>query len=161
MAHLGKYVHAPAGSILTRTDMIKVAVEYIGTTQNGCGSDYAKGKRYLRKKICGCSGRAIKKTTTVGIKVHNNDYNTYGLEVYFYHEEMSSKILKEVIRFLTQNENEVLLANLMNKAAKDSTLMEVLYGQRKRGLNWVIARDYMKQGEKAENIKEQIELILS
>ena len=56
---MSHYVFAPAGAQKTQSGLIYRCVEYIGESQTGGGSNFAKGKRYLKSKIPHCSGRAI------------------------------------------------------------------------------------------------------
>lgn len=57
---MSMYVFAPAGSEAFHNNLLKYAVEFIGSQQKGFGSSWAKGKRYLKKEVL-CSGTALKR----------------------------------------------------------------------------------------------------
>lgn len=48
---MSMYVFAPAGPRELRNNLLRVAIEYIGSKQKGIGSPWAKGKRYLRNQL--------------------------------------------------------------------------------------------------------------
>lgn len=54
------YVFAPAGLDKLQNSTLEKCIEYIGSKQSGYGSNSAKGRRFLKRKL-GCGGRAYKK----------------------------------------------------------------------------------------------------
>lgn len=72
---MSMYVFAPAGPRELRNNLLRVAIEYIGSKQKGIGSPWAKGKRYLRNQLS-CSGTAIKRACAVENKILNHDFNS-------------------------------------------------------------------------------------
>ena len=47
---MSMYVFAPAGPHNLHNEMMRIAVEYIGSQDSGFGSSWAKGKRYLKHR---------------------------------------------------------------------------------------------------------------
>lgn len=70
------YVFAPAGSEAFHNNLLKYAVEFIGSQQKGFGSSWAKGKRYLKKEVL-CSGTALKRACVIKNKYVNHDFEEY------------------------------------------------------------------------------------
>ena len=67
---MSMYVFAPAGSEAFHNNLLKYAVEFIGSQQKGFGSSWAKGKRYLKKEVL-CSGTALKRACVIKNKYVN------------------------------------------------------------------------------------------
>ena len=80
---MSMYIFAPAGSEAFHNNLLKYAVEFIGSQQKGFGSSWAKGKRYLKKEVL-CSGTALKRDCVIKNKYVNHDFEEYGTEVYYY-----------------------------------------------------------------------------
>ena len=64
------YIFALAGSDKSQNNILEKCIEYIGSKQSGYGSNSAKGRRFLKRKL-GCSGRAIKRTVSKKCKISN------------------------------------------------------------------------------------------
>ena len=79
---MSMYVFAPAGSEAFHNNLLKYAVEFIGSQQKGFGSSWARGKRYLKKEVP-CSGTALKRACVIKNKYVNHDFEEYGTEVYY------------------------------------------------------------------------------
>lgn len=73
---MSMYVFAPAGSEAFHNNLLKYAVEFIGSQQKGFGSSWAKGKRYLKKEVL-CSGTALKRACVIKNKYVNHDFEEY------------------------------------------------------------------------------------
>ena len=151
---MSHYVFAPAGDYSARTDLVLRCVEFIGQCQPGYGSNYSKGKRYLKSQIPKCSGKAIKRAVKVCSKVINNDFDIYGLDTYFYHVDLCDIIIKEIIDFLKRRSVEEK-EELLGSAPNDGEYLDLLYKHRIEQLKWVEIEDYKKQGGKAEELLER------
>lgn len=150
------YVYAPAGPQVLHSTLPRKCIEYIGSTQAGYGSNMAKGRRYLKSAL-GCSGRAVKRTINVYIKIVENDFQTYGLDVYYYHIEKCVDIIMEIIRFIKQHSNDQKKIELFGHIpTSDDEYLQLLYGHRISQLKWVENQDYYGQAEKATNIIDRI-----
>ena len=156
---MGKYVYAPAGAKTARNDLILRCIEYIGEMQPGIGSNEAKGKRYLRRHIEGCSGRAIKRAAKTCKRVYHHDFEKYGLDVYYYLQEVSARILEVTIEFMKRAPREDLKNEVFGCVPNDNQYMQLLYGHRMSQLNWVIGTNYQGQVEKARIIVQEIEYL--
>ena len=93
------YVFAPAGSEAFHNNLLKYAVEFIGSQQKGFGSSWAKGKRYLKKEVL-CSGTALKRACVIKNKYVNHDFEEYGTEVYYYQTEDCARIVKTILDYI-------------------------------------------------------------
>jgi len=61
LAFLGSYINAPSSDDIIRNSLLCEVIKYMGKKYgSGRGSSFAKGKRYLKSKIPGCSTRNIK-----------------------------------------------------------------------------------------------------
>ena len=92
---MSMYVFAPAGPQNLHNEMMRIAVEYIGSQDSGFGSSWAKGKRYLKGKL-GCSGTAVKRACVIKNKYINHDFEEYGAGVYYYQKDDCARIVKAV-----------------------------------------------------------------
>lgn len=96
---MSMYVFAPAGSEAFHNNLLKYAVEFIGSQQKGFGSSWAKGKRYLKKEVL-CSGTALKRACVIKNKYVNHDFEEYGTEVYYYQTEDCARIVKTILDYI-------------------------------------------------------------
>lgn len=96
---MSMYVFAPAGSEAFHNNLLKYAVEFIGSQQKGFGSSWAKGKRYLKKEVL-CSGTALKRACVIKNKYVNHDFEEYGTEVYYYQTEDCARIVKTILDYM-------------------------------------------------------------
>ena len=156
---MGKYVYAPAGARVLRSDLLLRCIEYIGELQPGIGSNEAKGKRYLRKHIEGCSGRMIKRTAKICKKVRQHDFEQYGLDVYYYSPEMSARILEVTTEFMRRASQNALKKEVLGCIPRDNEYLQLLYGHRLSQLSWVIETDYYGQEQDARIIAQEIEYL--
>lgn len=102
---MARYIYAPAQTCNWYGSKIYRCVEYIGSQQKGRGNDVSKGRRYLKNKLK-CSGNAIRRAMRTEERTYNHDYQTYGLDVYYYHKDYSDLILGEIIQFIRQNASD-------------------------------------------------------
>ena len=148
---MGRYVFSPAGAQSLQSNTLQRCIEYIGSKQKGSGSNQAKGKRYLKDKL-NCSGTAIKRTMQKRYKVIGNEFQVYGLEVYYYHKDYCVDILKETIEFLRKDTDEESKIQLLGFIPADDQYLDLLYAHRIQQLQWVRNEDYKGQGESAQRI---------
>lgn len=117
---MSMYVFAPAGPRELRNNLLRVAIEYIGSKQKGIGSPWAKGKRYLRNQLS-CSGTAIKRACAVENKILNHDFQQYGTSVYYYQKRDCARIVEAVMSYIADhinadvNVNEKIYQSLAKK----------------------------------------------
>lgn len=149
---MSHYVFAPAGAQKTQSGLIYRCVEYIGESQAGGGSNFAKGKRYLKSKIPHCSGRAIKRTISTFSKVVGNDFETYGCDVYYYHIVLCHKIVYAIIDYIKTYSNDQWKKDTFGHIPKESEYCNLIYQHRISQLRWVQHMDYMEQGERAAEV---------
>ena len=151
---MSQYVFSPAGSTARRNALFKNGIEYIGSKQKGSGSNFSKGKRYL-KSVLHCSSRSISLSCSVKDKIYNHNYLQYGPEVYYYHKEWCAKILKIVISYLIDNQNDPFLPQVF---ANSDYLMifNKIYSARNSQLHWVATTNYKNQGTDAQSIYNEI-----
>ena len=139
---MSMYVFAPAGPQNLHNEMMRIAVEYIGSQDSGFGSSWAKGKRYLKGKL-GCSGTAVKRACVIKNKYINHDFEEYGAGVYYYQKDDCARIVKAVCEYLVKHCN---FADLLEKA----------YGHRISQAEWVRDMNYKKQGDAAEKVCKKL-----
>lgn len=148
------YVFAPAGPGVFHNNMLKTAVEFIGSQQEGCGSSWAKGKRYLKRKLF-CSGTAIKRTCVIKNKYMKHDYEKYGSEVYYYHKDDCACIVGTILNYIVDHKNDnTLPEELSNKSFQE--LLTKTYHHRISQIEWVRDMDYKKQGNEAKIVCEKL-----
>lgn len=147
---MSKYVYAPAGSIKLRNELLKSGVEFIGLHQSGFGSSWAKGKRYIKNELR-CSGTAIKKACIVKDRMHKHDFKQYGTEVYYYHKDYCSKIVKIILDYLVLHIKDPALPQAFANA-DFATLLNLTYSHRISQIKWVSIINYQEQGNDAERI---------
>lgn len=154
---MGVYIFSPAGpNALQNTTLIK-CVEYIGKLQAGRGSNRAKGIRYLKDEL-NCSGTAIKRTIMKKIKIIGNDeFEKYGLAVYYFHSKFSALIVEKIIGFVYANGNEEIKKLLFGYIPEGKEYLDLLYDDRLSHLHWVITENYCDQGEEATKINGDFE----
>lgn len=148
------YVFAPAGAIELRNSLLKSGVEYIGSQQSGFGSSWAKGKRYIKKNVL-CSGNAIKRACVVKNKVINHDFETYGVEVYYYHKDSCVKIVKFVLDYIVAHIDDPMLPQVF-RGNDLKMLLKITYSHRISQVRWVGVQDYRGQGEVAAKLYEDL-----
>ena len=149
---MGYYIFAPAGPVKLQSNLLQKCVEYIGATQTGHGSNLSKGKRYLKYKI-NCSGTAIKRTIQTRPKVIGNDYQMYGIDVYYYHTEVCVDIVQEIIQYIKIHSNDTVKKKIFTHIPNDDErYIDLLYAHRISQLYWVSDEDYKGQGKKARKL---------
>lgn len=117
---MSMYVFAPAGSEAFHNNLLKYAVEFIGSQQKGFGSSWAKGKRYLKKEVL-CSGTALKRACVIKNKYVNHDFEEYGTEVYYYQTEDCARIVKTILDYIVDHvfDNEISYWVMLSNAYTD------------------------------------------
>ena len=148
---MGYYIYAPVGAFREKTNVLVKCVEFIGSRQDGIGSDYAKGKRYLKRKIPNCSSRAIRRTVKICEKVYNHDYEKYGLDVYYFHKELCARIVEEILDYMIRQDTQTKI-NIFGRDINKSETINIMCDHRIDQLEWVANTDYKEQGEAAGNI---------
>ena len=152
------YVYAPAGTSDNKQDeRLMKCVEYIGSKQKGSGSNYAKGRTYLKKELkkqgIDCSGTAIKRAIVKKRKIKRHDYETYGLYVYYYHIDWCAVVIYEIIKYIVTNCSEDKMKELLGAVPKPNNAkndgIKLVYFHRMRSLKWVYDYDYKEQDELA------------
>lgn len=151
---MSRYIFAPAGPKELHNNLLKKAVEFIGSQEKGLGSSWAKGKRYLRKKIS-CSGIAIKKTCVVKNKYVNHDFEEYGTEVYYYEKDDCARIVESILNYILEHKEEDILPQVFSNCDFQELLIKT-YGHRISQVEWVRDMDYKGQGEEAEKVCEKL-----
>lgn len=148
---MSNYVFAPAGPIALESGMLTKCVEYIGSTQTGCGSNFSKGKRYLKYKL-GCSGKSIKRTLRRKPKIFGHDFQNYGIDVYYYHIDFCVKIVQEIIYYIKVNSNDDVKTLIFGSVPPEHMYRDLLYGHRISQLHWVDVVNYKAQRAQAQNL---------
>ncbi len=150
-----KYVKAPSvNGEKTEIITFKRIVEYIGSKQIGIGSEYAKGKRYLRYKLK-CSGSAIKGLYKTSFRVIKNEFREKGTYVFRYSIDCEN-ILRELISWI----------EIVNPASEDYTKLNIsdakgdyfnwLFLKQYIMLRWVVETNYNNQSESAKIIYDRL-----
>ena len=154
---MGCYVFAPAGPAKLHSDMLKKCIEFIGSKQVGGGSDYAKGRRYLKYKLQ-CSGRSIKRAVQSKPKLWVHDFETYGIDVYYYHVDYCAAILRETIDYINDCSDDVK-EKLLGTVPGRNDYLDLLYKHRISQLKWVEIEDYEGQSAQATFVLGQFATI--
>ena len=165
---MGQYIYAPAGPTNLQTKhleacALKKCVEFIGSTRPGCGSNLAKGKRYLKYTIP-CSGAAIKHAMQSSLKVVEHDFQTYGLVVFRYHKETCAEIVKETIRYIMTHGDDVAKKKALGcTPAKNAygECLRLIYDYRLSQLKWVKNENYKNQGADAAKLCNKFDALYS
>lgn len=147
---MATYIFAPAGAQQLRNSFLKLAVEFIGSQQPGRGSYWAKGKRYIKEKTH-CSGRAIKRACVVKNKVINNDYQEYGIDVYYFHKDYSAEIVCTILNYLVLHNSDPDIPSVFYNL-NFHVLLDRTYSHRISQVKWVSIQNYKGQGEEARKI---------
>lgn len=156
---MGVYVFAPAGSDKLQNNILEKCVEYIGSKQVGCGSNSAKGRRYLKKEL-NCSGRAIKRTISKKYKIINNkELQTFGVDVYYFHAEFCAKIVEKIIDYIDSSADDAFKNNVFGCVPAGPSYLDLSYAYRLSQLEWVQRENYQNQGKKAKEIKEKFDIL--
>lgn len=159
---MSNYVFAPAGPAILDSDesgMLIKCVEYIGSTQPGCGSKFSKGKRYLKYRL-GCSGNAIKRALRKKAKVFGHDFQEYGIDVYYYHIDFCAKIVQEIISYInTYSTDEVKKSIFGGRIPSGHEYCDSLYRHRISQLRWVEAENYKNQRARAQDLIDSFDAI--
>lgn len=148
------YVFAPAGSEAFHNNLLKYAVEFIGSQQKGFGSSWAKGKRYLKKEVL-CSGTALKRACVIKNKYVNHDFEEYGTEVYYYQKEDCARIVKTILDYIVDHKDDAALPQAFSNKSFQELLAET-YDHRISQAKWVRDMDYKKQGDAAQIVCEKL-----
>lgn len=142
---MSMYVFAPAGSEAFHNNLLKYAVEFIGSQQKGFGSSWAKGKRYLKKEVL-CSGTALKRACVIKNKYVNHDFEEYGTEVYYYQTEDCARIVKTILDYIVDHKDDAALPQAFSNKSFQELFAET-YDHRISQAEWVRDMDYKKQGD--------------
>lgn len=151
---MSMYVFAPAGPQDFQNNLLRIAIEFIGLHEKGCGSSWAKGKRYLKGKLS-CSGMAIKRACMVKNKYINHDYEEYGAGVYYYQKDDCVHIVETVINYLVEHQEDDALPQIFYNCDFQELLVKI-YGHRISQVEWVRNIDYKGQSEAAEMVCESL-----
>lgn len=154
---MSMYVFAPAGSEAFHNNLLKYAVEFIGSQQKGFGSSWAKGKRYLKKEVL-CSGTALKRACVIKNKYVNHDFEEYGTEVYYYQTEDCARIVKTILDYMKSNFDKVFSYNLDEVRKKNLVDMERLFNLLSVMNEQQIRLDTAVHGINSNGIERQREL---
>ena len=153
------YVFAPAGPDKLQNNILEKCIEYIGSKQSGYGSNNAKGRRFLKRKL-GCSGRAIKRTVSKKCKIiRNTAFETFGTDVYYYHSFFCAQIVREIIYYINSNADILFKNVVFESIATGEDYLNKSYAYRLSQLKWVRIEDYQNQGTKAKNIEGQFDIL--
>ena len=153
------YVFAPAGLDKLQNSTLEKCIEYIGSKQSGYGSNSAKGRRFLKRKL-GCSGRAIKRTVSKKYKIIRNiKFETFGTDVYYYHSVFCAQIVGEIIDYINCDADSSFRNEKFENIATGEDYLNKSYKYRLEQLGWVKNTNYQNQGMKAKNIEEQFEIL--
>lgn len=152
---MSMYVFAPAGPRELRNNLLRVAIEYIGSKQKGIGSPWAKGKRYLRNQLS-CSGTAIKRACAVENKNLNHDFQQYGTSVYYYQKRDCARIVEAVMSYIADHINAEDLPQIFGNH-NFSELVQMVYNHRISQVEWVSNMNYKEQGSEAEIVYENLD----
>lgn len=153
---MGKYIYAPAVNRQMQADKLRKCIEYIGSTQAGRGSNYAKGKRYLRSTLASkhiyCSGKAIKRTIQTYPKLINYPFEIYGIDVYYYHKDVCVEIVKEVVHFIINHSNDEIKSDIFGFVPTRNSFTDQVYGHRIARLKWVRNQNFDGQRSDADSL---------
>lgn len=147
---MSKYIFALAGATSSHNTLLKLGVEYIRSKQSGFGSSWAKGKRYIKANLM-CSSNAIKRACVIKSKIFNHDYNEYGTDVYYYHKDYCSLIVKCVLDYIVNNIDDPALPQAFRESSVAS-LLELTYKHRISQVRWVSVNNYKEQGDDAKKM---------
>lgn len=150
---MGKYVHSPVGAKKIRNQLLEKCVKIIGSKQSGTGSNSSKGVRLIKKNISNCSTRAIKRTIKMYKKVSNHDYELYGLNVYFFHEDLCAEIVKFILDYTNNCFSEEDYVEVFGFVPDKNTQLKLMYENRLSQLRWVKNTNYKEQSQQAEKIE--------
>lgn len=151
---MSMYVFAPAGPQNLHNEMMRIAVEYIGSQDSGFGSSWAKGKRYLKGKL-GCSGTAVKRACVIKNKYINHDFEEYGAGVYYYQKDDCARIVKAVLEYIVKHKDDDTLPQAFSDC-NFADLLEKAYGHRISQAEWVRDMNYKKQGDAVEKVCKKL-----
>lgn len=152
---MNQYVFAPADEAKIGY-LLKECIEYIGRDQQGNGSNYAKGKRYLKKKVQ-CSGSSIKYLYKPTWKVIGNDFVNNGVMVYKYHIEHCAIILEEIIKYI--DSHETIKNKIFHALKKPVKYIDVLYEYQRTRLDITVNDNYRNQAEEGKKVLQSIDAI--
>lgn len=155
---MSNYVFAPAGPTTLESGMLIKCVEYIGSTQTGFGSNFSKGKRYLKYRL-NCSGTAIKRALQRKPKIFGHDFQDYGIDVYYYHIDFCAKIVQEIISYVKVNSNDDVKISIFGSVPRENMYCNLLYGHRISQLHWVEVENYKAQRARAQDLIDSFNAI--
>lgn len=155
---MSKYIFAPAGHTSETIAILKKCIEYIGWKQKGTGSNYAKGKRFLKKEI-GCSGSSIKHLFKSSTKLSNHDFEKLGLYVYRYDKYKCKDTLIEIITYIENNANETEKNRLFSEIQRPTIYLDALFAKQIDKLKWVNNHNYKDQRKSASILIQELSKI--
>lgn len=158
MIFKSKYLFTPSGETQETVEILKKSIEFIGSKQAGIGSNYAKGKRYLKKEF-GCSGTAIKYLFKTFPKRWNHKYETLGIYVYRFDKNKCVDILLGIINFFETNANDTEIDRFFYQIVRPIAYLDVLFSTQEDKIEWVYNHNYQDQREDADKILQGLKTI--
>lgn len=185
---MGKYIIAPisltSGSsegyqaqppyekidkILKRQELsncpIRACIEAIGQKLNcrsGRGSNFAKGKRYL-KNICGCSTASIKTLFTVYYKLNSPYIPKASYNVLKYDVKNCAELLKTIISAIEkiyEDYDNKIKDKIFTSDSSGKLYIDKMYSIQKNGLNWLADDLENPQAQQAKDLICKINSII-
>ncbi len=146
-----EYVIAPAGANAKQSIELRKCIELIGSTQPGKGSDYAKGRNYLRSRI-GCSGACIKHLFKPIIKLVGRDFERHGIYVYKCHDVFAPVLLRKIINELIENVARADIEVLWGNIEPGQLYINLLFWKQMDAIAWTRDNNYLDQYECAKEL---------
>ena len=157
---MGKYIFAPAGNRSETVGVLKNCIEFIGSYQEGNGSNYAKGKRYIKNKV-GCSGASIKFLFKTFPKVINHEFEDLGLFVFRFDKNKCKSILLAIINSIDDTTNEDEKNALFNSITRPVPYLDELFSKQKKRIEWVFNHNYKMQKDSAYYLINELKTIIT
>jgi hypothetical protein len=155
---MAKYIFAPAGINAETNKILKECIEYIGANQTGFGSNLSKGRRYLKSEI-GCSCTSVKYLYKTVPKTIGHDFEDLGIYVNKYDKNKCADTLTEIVSYIHENCDEDAKNQLFEGVIRPCPYITPLYSQQKSNLEWVVNHNYKEQGENANEVLKNLNLI--
>lgn len=157
---MGKYIFAPAGNRSETVGVLRDCIEFIGSYQEGNGSNYAKAKRYIKSKA-GCSGASIKFLFKTFPKVINHDFEDLGLFVFRFDKKKCKSILLTIINSIDDTTTEDEKNALFNSISRPTPYLDALFSKQKNRIEWVYNHNYKKQQDSANHLINELATIIT
>lgn len=156
---MSNYIIAPIGTSSETVLILKKCIEFIGSKQNGSGSDYSKGKRYIKSQTK-CSGNSIKNLYKSCVKLINHDFEKMGFYVYKIHKNKCADILVEIITYINLYADETTKNRIFYDIARPLLYIDILFGKQKSKLKWVAIHNHQNQREDANTLINKLNSII-